>query len=410
MAPSAKKLEEALLDGTFEVYSTTPDETTVNKVRKHVEEKLGLEEGFFLDTKWKAKSKTLIKARVEKLMDGWEPEKKGKASSNLPSKRRSSGAASPEPKRRKPAPKPKKPAKQIEESDLSELSGLSEKEEEKPKPKNKKAATSQPSKKVESDDDELSDPPSTESLDLKLKQDNEPSEIKNGENDSGAPPDDEKTSSHVKFPVITLGDAVEDSDTVTPRPVIDEEEEYSDVIDEPPKPKRKKKEQKDKGEPSSKRAKPAKTATKKASVSEDPQEAEIKKLQSQLTKCGIRKLWHNELKKYGDDPRAKIRHLKKMLSDVGMDGRFSEAKAREIKEMRELMAEAEAAKEMNALWGVDNGRRASRSKTKTSKTVESEASDNEAEEEEEEEDNTYAARRKRAQADLAFLGDDSDSD
>lgn len=64
MAPPAKKIEQALLDGTYEVYSEAPDDTTVNKVRKHVEEKLSLKDGFFSTGNWKAKSKNLIKDRV----------------------------------------------------------------------------------------------------------------------------------------------------------------------------------------------------------------------------------------------------------------------------------------------------------------------------------------------------------
>ena len=112
----------------------------------------------------------------------------------------------------------------------------------------------------------------------------------------------------------------------------------------------------------------------------------------------------------------KIRHLKKMLADVGMDGRFSEAKAREIREMRELQAELEAAQEMNRLWGTSSGGRASRSKAKTPKVDESEdddasdVKDDDDDDENDDEGATFAARRRRAQADLAFLGDDSDSD
>ena len=64
MAPSAKKLEEALLRGTYETYRLEPEATTVNKVRKQVEEDLGLEDGFFSSGQWKSKSKTLIKERV----------------------------------------------------------------------------------------------------------------------------------------------------------------------------------------------------------------------------------------------------------------------------------------------------------------------------------------------------------
>lgn len=65
MAPSAKEIEQALLDSTYEVYRTAPDDTTVNKVRKHTEDKLDLEDGFFATSdKWKQKSKTVIKGHV----------------------------------------------------------------------------------------------------------------------------------------------------------------------------------------------------------------------------------------------------------------------------------------------------------------------------------------------------------
>ena len=64
MAPSATKMEDALVRGTVEVFGAEPDATTVNKVRKHVEQKLGLEDGFFSNAKWKQKSKGLIKEHV----------------------------------------------------------------------------------------------------------------------------------------------------------------------------------------------------------------------------------------------------------------------------------------------------------------------------------------------------------
>lgn len=247
-------------------------------------------------------------------------------------------------------------------------------------------------------DEEVESAPEDESPDLGKKEtgdDEANSDDKNGQSES-------KSDKEDASPEADNNEKAKDDTTQ----VIDEEEEYSDVIDEPVKPKRKQKEKKQGSKP----AKATKAAEKKASIPEDSQEAEIKRLQSYLVKCGIRKLWHNELKKYDDDSRAKIRHLKKMLSDVGMDGRFSEAKAREIKDRRELMAEAEAAQEMNALWGSSRGGRSSRSKSKAAvEEVESEDG-GEGEEEEEDEQETYAARRKRARADLAFLGDDSESD
>ncbi|KAG7434059.1 hypothetical protein Forpi1262_v004104 [Fusarium oxysporum f. sp. raphani] len=407
MAPSEDEIERGLLDATYQVYQATPDETTVNKVRKQTEENLSLDEGFLSSAEWKQKSKSLIKERVEKLMDGWVPDSNKNADSDGEDKtgvkRSSPDAESPEPKPKRqkrvtmPKSKPKsKKANKKEESDiesdleskpsvsseLSELSDLSE--EEKPQKKRKRAAPKKttPKHKPKADNDD---------------------EVENGELKS----DKATTSTKPQNPE----DREEGSKGGENKPVVDEEEEYSDVIDEPVKPKRKKKEKKEAG---SKPAKDTKVAAKKVTTSDDPNTEEIKRLQGQLTKCGVRKLWHNELKKYGDDAKAKIRHLRKMLTDIGMDGRFSEAKAREIKERRELLAEVESAQEMSALWGVEGRGRASRSKSKSAKVVESgdsDAEENDGDENNDDEEETYAARRKRARADLAFLGDDdSDSD
>lgn len=67
MAPSAKALKEALIEGTCDVFKLEPDTTSVNKVRHHVEEKLGLEEDFFSGEDWKQKSKEVIKEYVVSL-------------------------------------------------------------------------------------------------------------------------------------------------------------------------------------------------------------------------------------------------------------------------------------------------------------------------------------------------------
>ncbi|KAF5616301.1 transcription factor [Fusarium sp. NRRL 52700] len=428
MTSSEDEMEQALLDATYQVYQATPDETTVNKVRKQTEENLSLDDGFFSKAEWKQKSKSLIKERVEKLMDGWVPNSKRNSDSDVEDKtgvkRSSPDAESLEPKSKrqkrvtKPRPKPKskkankKGGSDIESdlkskssvsSELSELSDLSE--EEKPQKKGKRAAPKKTapkhkSKAVEPEEEDEED--GNNSGPEVLGDD----EVENGE------PTSEKAKSSTK--PQNSEDGEEGSKGDENKPVVDEEEEYSDVIDEPVKPKRKRKEKKGVG---SKPAKATKVAAKKATTSDDPNTEEIKRLQGQLTKCGVRKLWHNELKKYGDDAKAKIRHLRKMLTDIGMDGRFSEAKAREIKERRELLAEVESAQEMSALWGVEGRGRASRSKSKSAKVVESGGSDAEENEgkenndDEEDEEETYAARRKRARADLAFLGDDdSDSD
>ena len=100
-------------------------------------------------------------------------------------------------------------------------------------------------------------------------------------------------------------------------------------------------------------SKPKTKPIKDADPNIDPEETEIKRLQSWLLKCGVRKLWHRELASY-DTPRAKIKHLKGMLSDLGMDGRFSAEKARQIKEERELKADLEAVKGFAERWGEGN--------------------------------------------------------
>ncbi|KAF5679066.1 transcription factor [Fusarium circinatum] len=429
MTPSEDEIEQALLDATYQVYQATPDETTVNKVRKQTEENLSLDDGFFSSPEWKQKSKSLIKEQVEKLMDGWVPDSNKNADSDGEDKtgvkRSSPDAESPEPKPKRqkrvakprPAPKSKKANKKDKSdnesdleskpsvsSELSELSDLSE--EEKPQKKRKRAA---PKKTA----------PKRKSKAVELEEEDEEDEIKSepevpGDNDDEAEKGELASEKATSSKPQNSEDIEEGSEGGENKPVIDVEEEYSDVIDEPVKPKRKRKGKKEVG---SKPAKATKVATKKVTTSDDPNTEEIKRLQGQLTKCGVRKLWHNELKKYGDDAKAKIRHLRKMLTDIGMDGRFSEAKAREIKERRELLAEVESAQEMSALWGVEGRGRASRSKSKSAKVVESGGSDaeendgNENNDDEEDEEETYAARRKRARADLAFLGDDdSDSD
>lgn len=335
------------------------------------------------------------------MLNGWTPESNNESKEcKNGTKRLSDDSDSPQPKRRKRASQPRKPeekskaskaaARRKSKPDASEKQG-------KPPPSpafNKKRARESRNEPEDADEQGASETEDDQVAQSKSKVES----------------DDGKKSPVLK-PIGAGQDGAKAEESITT--LAGEEEDYSDVIDELPQPKRKKK---DKNEPSSKSSK---SAPKKVSAptTDDSDEAEIKKLQSQLVKCGIRKLWHNELKRYDDDARAKIRHLKKMLADIGMDGRFSEAKAREIKETRELMTDAEAAQEMNALWGTRSGGRASRSKNKPTKREESEASGTDEKEpqkgddnDEDDTSNTFAARRRRAQADLAFLGDDSDSD
>ncbi|PHH62879.1 hypothetical protein CDD81_6597 [Ophiocordyceps australis] len=409
MMSSPKELEQALIDGTCHIFQSESDATavTVNKIRRHVEEDLSLEDGFFATHDWKHKSRAIIKEYVDKLASGWLPDSleiDGEASPRLSSgkKRQSSETTSPDAKRAKRATQSKKPPQSQKSKANKPQKAKVVKAKAKPRRKSPspdidgQSATSSSLSSL-GDEDESKD----ESEERAVKLDESIKDQSRLEKESK----DEEHKQDTKA-----------SATVS---AINEEEEYSDVLDEPPLPKRKKKE---KADP---RAKKAKSVPKKASSSapkvDDSNEGEIKKLQSHLVKCGIRKLWHNELKKYGDDTRAKIRHLKKMLADIGMDGRFSEARAREIKESRELMAEAEAAQEMNRLWGMGGRSRANRSKSKSTKLENGSEDEGEADgtdgnvqarddSDESDQDNSFAARSRRARADLAFLGDDSDSD
>jgi hypothetical protein len=127
------------------------------------------------------------------------------------------------------------------------------------------------------------------------------------------------------------------------------ESEISVVIDEAPKPKRRKRKSSEATEGGTKKPKASKS---KAEAEVDPDDAEIKRLQGWLVKCGIRKMWWKELMPY-ESSKAKIKHLKDMLSDAGMTGRYSIEKATQIKEARELAADIEAVKEGAERWGKD---------------------------------------------------------
>lgn len=126
--------------------------------------------------------------------------------------------------------------------------------------------------------------------------------------------------------------------------------EMSVVIDE--KPKRKSKGRNPRSaKPATKKSGGSRT-TKGTDQSADPDAEEIKRLQGWLVKCGCRKMWYKELAPY-DTPKLKIRHLKEMLSEIGMTGRFSVEKATQIREERELKADLEAVQEGDKQWGKD---------------------------------------------------------
>lgn len=143
------------------------------------------------------------------------------------------------------------------------------------------------------------------------------------------------------------------SDAATPpeQATKDESEsEMSVVLDEETKPARKRQK---KTEASSQKRKKT-TATKAKDADLDPDQTEIKRLQGWLLKCGIRKMWWRELAPY-ETPKAKIKHLKNMLEDAGMKGRYSVEKAKQIREERELKADLEQIQQGAKQWGTGSG-------------------------------------------------------
>ena len=126
------------------------------------------------------------------------------------------------------------------------------------------------------------------------------------------------------------------------------ESEMSEVLDEAPKGSSRKR----KSDPAKLRAKKTENLKSKKSSEQptDPEAEEIKRLQGWLIKCGIRKMWYKELAPY-ENSKSKIGHLKKLLADAGMTGRYSIEKANQIKEERELQADLEAVQEGAKQWG-----------------------------------------------------------
>lgn len=124
--------------------------------------------------------------------------------------------------------------------------------------------------------------------------------------------------------------------------------EMSVLIDE--KPKRKTKGRNSSSGKSSKEKKANLKTAKGADQTADPDTEEIKRLQGWLVKCGIRKMWYKELAPY-NTPKLKIHHLKQMLSEAGMVGRYSIEKATQIRDERELKADLEAVQEGDKHWG-----------------------------------------------------------
>ncbi|KAF4547441.1 Hypothetical protein D9617_42g090280 [Elsinoe fawcettii] len=316
--PDDEDIENALREAVKAIHREG-EEVTVNKARTTAEEELGLETGYFKShDQWKTRSKDIIQEAHEQL--DASPEKSVK-----------------KPSKPKPAAKPKPPAKRTKA------------------PAGQKTRKRQKKDESESEPDEVLSDSATASDESEVETPPKPATSKKAKKSTASEDGNTSALSDVQDPETPSENDVPAKTKIgTSKAIngnVDSESDLSDVIDEPaPKKKR--------GSGGTKQdTKPKKdTATKSSKASKgaetSPDEAEIKRLQGWLVKCGIRKLWGKELKPF-ETHKAKIKHLRSMLGDAGMTGRYSNEKATGIKEARELAADLEAVQEGNKHWGND---------------------------------------------------------
>ncbi|GKZ23090.1 hypothetical protein AbraIFM66951_004841 [Aspergillus brasiliensis] len=309
--PTDGALEQALRDAVTKVYkSGKMEELTVKRVRLAAEKALQLEEGFYkTQGDWKTRSEQIIKDQVEEEEKAGQepvPDDQTDAASSASEDAKPAKRTRPE----KPSASRKRQKKSTSKSDGEDAASGSpdeneEKVEELPKKQTKATSKKEPSPKTSED------------------------YVHDSDEEEGANPEKPEET-----------------------PKDDSESELSVVLDEEPKPKPSRKRQKSTEAPPRKGRKQTTAKGKDADL--DPNQAEIKRLQGWLLKCGIRKMWARELAPY-DTSKAKINHLKGMLKDAGMEGRYSVEKANRIREERELKADLEMVQEGAKRWGKASG-------------------------------------------------------
>ncbi|KAF2640404.1 hypothetical protein P280DRAFT_470072 [Massarina eburnea CBS 473.64] len=323
--PAESAIVKALRDVVISIHKGgNTDDLTIKRVRARAETELGLPDGFLRRQEWKQKSQSLIHEAVEKYCDDAEPEpepsppKKAAKAKPAPRKIAKPSKASAGGVKRKAAAPAKKPQKRrrtvSSEDELPDAAEdkLSDAESEPPK----KPARRQ--KKVVAEDSDEEDAPKAQ---------------------KGLSDEDVDDVAVKKTPPPQSKDDAEDSD-------------LSSLIDESPVKKKKR-------GPADKPKKEAKAKAPPKASANDPDQAEVKRLQSWLVKCGIRKVWGKELASCNTS-KEKIKHLKAMLSEAGMEGKYSNEKAARIKEQREFAKDLEAIQAGAEAWGkqevTDTGR------------------------------------------------------
>lgn len=413
-------------------------EITTRQAREQAEAQLGLNPGFFKDhATWNPKSKQILQDAVQAPPTPAKPTRPAKpATVNKAATKRKSDGTHPAKKRQKKATVPD--TDEDEDDDQHDAENTESIEDESPKPRKKSAAnasskrkstTAQPkaqsrkkSSIAESDSEEAEESPmmktkrgsskakqsakistessavvQTSSKEDEDSQDKLPDPRNNGvhskdvqhahaEEDTIGLTKDKRDEDGVQSPDVTKGELNANGNDAG------DESDYSVVLDKPPAKKgRGRKLSSDATKSKSKKPVRPKADTKDLS----PDDEEIKRLQGWLVKCGIRKVWHKEL---ADCLSAsqKIKHLKAMLTDAGMTGRYSAEKARSVKEARELADEIQAAQEFNRKWGEKSG--------------DEDEDDMEDGSEDKEESKTSVPPTKRLPKGLVDFGDDDDID
>lgn len=97
-----------------------------------------------------------------------------------------------------------------------------------------------------------------------------------------------------------------------------------------------------------------KTSEKKATAENDNDQ--IKQLKMYISKCGVRKAWKKELEGLSTDKQI-IARLKSILEELGMEGRPSLSKCKEIRDKIEAEKEMECLKSENIVEGGRKSRR-----------------------------------------------------
>ncbi|KAF2735423.1 hypothetical protein EJ04DRAFT_491804 [Polyplosphaeria fusca] len=342
--PSNAVITRTLKDTVFAIHNSgNADGLTVKRVRARVEQELGLPADFLkTSSDWKQKSHSIIHDTVEnELNDEPPPPKVAKPSKRKPAPKKSKVAA--DGPRGVKRTSPTTPVKKAQKRRKTAVSSDSEEEE--------------PALPVHAQHDEHSDEEDVTpkkpvrrgkkgvAVDSENEDDMPQSVARSGTKPQAVDADSEEDI-HKAMPEKPPTASLEKPGDVS-------ESEMSSLIDESPvKKKRQKKEHAAKKEKAPKATKSKAAKPKAASKDDDPNQAEIKRLQSWLVKCGIRKVWGKELS-HCETSKEKIRHLKTLLNDAGMDGKFSNEKAARIKEQREFAADLEAIQEGEKHWGTE---------------------------------------------------------